>query len=123
MIKQLATVVYYVPDLSKEKQWLKQIFDITPYFDEPFYVGYDVGGYELGVLSGEKPASNHIVAYWRVDNLQQALSEYESRGAQMGDKMEDVGDGILVATIVDPFGNHFGIIENPHFKVPELIKE
>jgi hypothetical protein len=27
-----------------------------------------------------------------------------------------VGGGICVATVTDPFGNIFGIIENPHFK-------
>lgn len=26
-----------------------------------------------------------------------------------------VGEGIRVATVTDPFGNAFGVIENPHF--------
>jgi hypothetical protein len=29
-----------------------------------------------------------------------------------------VGEGIKVASVRDPFGNIFGIIENPHFKLP-----
>jgi hypothetical protein len=29
----------------------------------------------------------------------------------------DVGGGIRVATVLDPSGNVFGIIENPHFKI------
>ncbi len=33
--------------------------------------------------------------------------------------MEDVGEGIRVATVGDPFGNVIGIIENPHFALPD----
>jgi hypothetical protein len=32
--------------------------------------------------------------------------------------VQDVGDGIKVATVADPFGNLIGLIENPHFKLP-----
>ncbi len=31
----------------------------------------------------------------------------------------DVGDSIRVATVTDPSGNIIGIIENPHFALPE----
>jgi hypothetical protein len=31
-----------------------------------------------------------------------------------------VGGGIKVASVQDPFGNLFGIIENPHFKPSEV---
>lgn len=122
MIKQLATTVYYVKDLDEAKEWLFNVFSIKPYFDEPFYAGYDVGGYELGLLPGERPPSNNIVSYWRVDNIQQAIETYISRGAEAGESIEDVGEGVKVATIVDPFGNHFGIIENAHFKIPVCEK-
>jgi len=31
--------------------------------------------------------------------------------------VRDVGGGIKVAVVKDPFGNALGIIENPHFQV------
>jgi hypothetical protein len=31
------------------------------------------------------------------------------------DPITDVGQGIRVAAVIDPFGNRFGLIENPHF--------
>jgi hypothetical protein len=31
--------------------------------------------------------------------------------------VQDVGGGIRVATVKDPFGNVLGIIENPHFQI------
>ena len=35
--------------------------------------------------------------------------------SDMDEALRDVGEGIQVATVRDPFGNVFGIIENPHF--------
>ena len=48
----LRTVIYHVPDLPRAKEWYAKAFGVKPYFDEPFYVGFSVGGYELG-LEGE----------------------------------------------------------------------
>jgi hypothetical protein len=38
-------------------------------------------------------------------------------GAETVSEITDVGDRIEVAVFKDPFGNSFGIIENPHFKI------
>ena len=45
----LATVIYQVPDLDRAKAWYAQAFGQAPYFDQPFYVGFEIGGYELGL--------------------------------------------------------------------------
>jgi predicted enzyme related to lactoylglutathione lyase len=38
-------------------------------------------------------------------------------GGKLVSDVQDVGGGIKVATVADPFGSHFGVIENPHFDV------
>ena len=38
-------------------------------------------------------------------------------GATVDEEVQDVGGGIKVAKVKDPFGNAFGIIENPNFKL------
>jgi hypothetical protein len=53
-MKGLRTVGYKVSDLSAAKAWYTQAVDVKPYFVEPFYVGFNVGGYELGLLPEEK---------------------------------------------------------------------
>ena len=45
----LATVIYQVPDLAAAKAWYTRAFGQAPYFDQPFYVGFEIGGYELGL--------------------------------------------------------------------------
>ena len=48
MIQGPPTVVYKVPDLDKAKAWYARVPGLEPYFAEPFYVGFRVGGFELG---------------------------------------------------------------------------
>jgi predicted enzyme related to lactoylglutathione lyase len=118
MIKGLATAIYQVPDLERAKAFYTAAFQQSPYFDEPFYVGYNIAGYELGLhpdLTLSKPGPGGSVAYWRVDRVDAAVTHFTSTGATMVSEVQDVGEGIKVATVADPFGNLIGLIENPHF--------
>ena len=56
MIKGLATVIYPVTDLDRAKAWYAKAFGQAPYFDQPFYVGFNIAGYELG-LDPNQPAA------------------------------------------------------------------
>lgn len=112
----LATVIYPVPDLSRGKAWYAEAFGQQPYFDQPFYVGFEIAGYELGLLPDEgRPSADGGVAYWRVDEIDGAIARFTAAGATIVSEAKDVGDGIKVATVADPFGNSIGLIENPHF--------
>jgi predicted enzyme related to lactoylglutathione lyase len=59
-----------------------------------------------------------VVAYWGVDDADAALKHLLQHGAARNEDLQDVGGDIKVATFKDPFGNVFGVIENPHFKLP-----
>jgi predicted enzyme related to lactoylglutathione lyase len=113
------TVGYYVSDLVAAKRWYAQVLEVEPYFDEPFYVGFDVAGYELGLQPAEganQPGAGGSVALWGVDDADAAFARLLELGATPRDGVQDVGGGIRVASVNDPFGNVFGIIENPAFK-------
>jgi predicted enzyme related to lactoylglutathione lyase len=116
MFQGLRTVIYPVDDLEKAKAWYSQVLKIRPYFDKPFYVGFNVGGFELGLdpdIDGSSRGG--LVAYWGVADASAALQRLLARGATAHSPVQEVGDDIRVATVTDPFGNVFGIIENPHF--------
>jgi predicted enzyme related to lactoylglutathione lyase len=114
----LRTVKYVVPDLARAKQWYADAFGVPPYFDEPFYVGFNIGGFELGLdpdTTTLQPGVAGSVAYWGVADARAAVARLEGLGATVLEPLQDVGDGILAATLRDPFGNALGLIENPHF--------
>ena len=43
MLLGLRTAIYRVDDISKAKDWYTKMLGFGPYFDEPFYVGFNVG--------------------------------------------------------------------------------
>ena len=116
----LRTAIYHAPDLTEAKAWYSKILDIEPYFDQPFYVGFNVGGYELG-LDPDPPSADGaggVIVYWGVSDVEVALKRLFSLGASERTNVQDVGEEIRLATVLDPFGNVFGMIENPYFKIP-----
>ncbi len=117
MFLGLRTVIYPAPDLAAAKAWYAALLDQDPYFDQPFYVGFNVGGYEFG-LDPNADVAVGPVAYWGVTNADEALARLVADGATAESAVNDVGDGIRVATVRDEAGNVLGIIENPHFKLP-----
>jgi predicted enzyme related to lactoylglutathione lyase len=123
MFLGLRTVKYEVQDVAKAKEWYSKVFGVQPYFDEPaYYVGYNIGGYELGLVPEPKaPAKRDAagVAYWGVEDIRASYKRLLDLGATSVSDVQDVGGGILVAELRDPFGNVLGIIYNPHFKVGE----
>ena len=115
MILGLRTAIYPVTDLAAAKHWYTQVLGVAPYFDEPFYVGFNIGGYELGLDPNSPSGGGGTTAYWGVPNADDAMAYMLSIGGTEEVAAHDVGEGIKVGTILDPFGNRVGIIENPHF--------
>jgi predicted enzyme related to lactoylglutathione lyase len=119
MVLGLRTVIYRVDDLDKARAWYRDAFEVDPYFDEPFYVGFNIGGSELGLdpdVSEGAPGPGGSVAYWGVDPIEPTFERFLKLGATPISPVKDVGGGIKVASVADPFGNLIGLIENPHFQ-------
>jgi catechol 2,3-dioxygenase-like lactoylglutathione lyase family enzyme len=110
----LRTVIYPAPDLAAATAAWTQILGFPPYFEQPFYVGYEVGGYELGLLPDADPADGALV-YWGVDDVAGAVAELTALGASEHVAPSEVGDGIVTATVRLPSGPIVGLIHNPHF--------
>ncbi len=120
MFLGLRTAIYPVTDLNRAKAWYTQVLGVEPYFDQPFYVGYSVGGFELGLLPDGTPGIDGPQPLWGVSNANEEIKRLLSLGATQLEAVTDVGEGIKVAAVRDPFGNRLGIIENPKFKGSEL---
>ncbi len=119
MFQGLRTVTYGVNDIEQAKKWYSTVLDIEPYFDQPFYVGFNVGGFELGLNPDTKPGTTGPIAYWGVVNADTVWKRLIELGAQKHEPIQDVGEGIRIGSVTDPFGNTLGIVENPHFSLTE----
>ena len=117
MFLGLRTVIYPTADLAASKAWFSGVVGRPPYFDQPFYVGFEVGGYELSLSPTMDPAEGPLT-YWGVPDCDVALARLVATGATVHEDVTAVGDGIRVATVLEPGGARLGIIENPHFELP-----
>jgi hypothetical protein len=84
---------------------------MEPYFDEPFYVGFQVGGFELGLLPQGESSTAGVQPLWGVADIETAFKRLPFLGAESLEPVTDVGEGIKVAAVKDPFENRFGIIK------------
>lgn len=113
MFTKLRTVIYHVDNLEAAKSWYQHVTRVLPYFEAPFYVGFDINGCELGLdpdLSMVQ-RGNQSVAYWAVDDIDVSVRDLLKAGAVLLDPIKEVGGGIRVAVVEDPFGNAVGVIE------------
>ena len=118
MLLGLRTAIYRTPDLAQGKLWYTKVLGFAPYFDQPFYVGFNVGGFESGLLPDAM--QNTVGVYWGVKGIDGVYARRPELGATPRTEITDVGDGIRAGDVLDPFGNVFGVIENPHFNINEV---
>lgn len=114
----LRTVVHHVTDLARARDWYARAFGVAPYFDQPFYVGFQIGGFELGLdpdCSRVQPGEGGSAAYWGVAEIDLAYESFIESGATALEPPHEVGGDIRVAMVADPFGNAIGLIQNPSF--------
>lgn len=116
-LQGLRTVIYPVADLAAAKEWWAGLLGEQPYFDEAFYVGFNVAGYELGLLPGQDPADGALT-YWGVESVDDAVSAATGAGAEVHTPASEVGGGIITATVRVQSVGIVGFIHNPNFSLP-----
>src|SRR5256886_16618267 len=116
MMLGLRTVIYHVSDLERAKAWYSKAFGVEPYFDESFYVGLNVGGYELGLdpdTKGVAPGAGGAVAYWGVPDVDAAVRHFTAAGAHPQAPGPGARGDLGPATLAAPLGHTLGLISNP----------
>ncbi|MBL6447764.1 VOC family protein [Fulvivirga sp. 29W222] len=116
-----ADLFYRVSDLKAATAWYTKAFQVTPYFNESFYVGFNIAGYELGLIPEEKAPetkAESVMTYWGVSDVEKEYQRFIDLGAKHCEKPHNVGGEIVVGAVKDPWDNVVGIIYNPEFKLP-----
>jgi len=123
VLKGLATVNFYATDHESAKKWYSEFLGIEPYFNVPGYFEFRIGDYqqELGIIEssyapeGYSTNPSGAIAHWHVDDLKATLDRLIALGATEYEPIIDRTQGFVTASVVDPFGNILGIMQNPHY--------
>ncbi len=111
----IRSVIYKVTDIDVAKKFYQSAVGKPPYFDQPFYVGFDIDGQEVGLdpdVSKFGPGPGGAVAYWKVIDIHAVYARLTADlGGSPIEEPADVGGGIQVAVVADPFGNLVGLIQ------------
>lgn len=111
----LRTLIYPSNDLEADKKWWADVLGFAPYFDQLFYVGFNVGGYELG-LDPNASMTDGPRTYFGVDDVQAAVDYFVAHGCSVHEPPFNTGGDIVVATVKKPNAQLLGLMYNPHFK-------
>lgn len=126
VLRGLATINFYVTDHQAAKKWYTELLGIEPYFSVPGYTEFRIGDYqhELGIIDstfapdGATKATAGAIAYWHDGDLKATLDKLISMGATQYQPIIDRSGGkgnFVTASVVDPYGNIFGIMTNVHY--------
>jgi predicted enzyme related to lactoylglutathione lyase len=107
------TIIYPVRDLAKAKALFTAIVGEKPPMDQPYYVGWNVAGQDIGLdPNGHAQGMTGPLAYWHVDDIAGSLEALLAAGAEAAQPVKDVGGGKLIASVKDADGNVIGLIQD-----------
>ena len=123
ILKGLTTVSFFATEHEKAVKWYSDFLETEPYFNMPGYSEFRIGDYqhELGIIDSKFAPENMsikptgAVDFWHVDNLQVTLDRLLSMGAKEFAPIADRSEGFITGSVVNPFGNILGIMQNPHY--------
>jgi uncharacterized protein len=107
------TILFPVTDLAAAKAVYTELLGVAPAVDEAYYVGYEAGGQHIGLVpNGAANGMTGPTVHWHVDDIAAALDGVVQAGATELSPARDVGGGRLVATVRDPDGNVFALLQD-----------
>ena len=114
MTAGVKTVIYPVRDLTAAKALYDELLGTEPVMDQPYYVGYRIGGQDIGLdPHGHGRGMTGPVAYWHVPDIHTSLQALLDAGARAQQGITDVGGGKLVGSVTDADGNVIGLVQEP----------
>ncbi|MEU3253417.1 VOC family protein [Streptomyces sp. NPDC006997] len=114
MTEAANTIIYPVKDLDRAKGLFSALLGVDPYADEPYYVGFRVGGQDVGLdPNGHAKGMTGPVPYWPVADIRGSLAALLAAGSEPVQDVQDVGGGKLIAFVKDADGNLVGLTQNP----------
>lgn len=110
MSSAINSTVIPVSDIGKAKAHYQALFGVEPHTDTPYYVGFNVGGHEVGLNpQGHKSGQTAPTPFVDVDDIEERFTALVDSGAEAVQKPTNVGGGTQIATLKDADGNIVGL--------------
>lgn len=111
-MNKLENIVYTVSDIDSAKAIHTALLGVEPHTDQPYYVGFNVGGVEIGLTPKQPDATIGAVPHFLVENLEVSLEELQGAGATVSVEPRSVAPGTRVAAVTNGDGITLGLIES-----------
>ena len=105
-LPSMTTIVYAVTDLDAAKAAFTTVLG-DPHTDQPYYVGYNVEGFEVALAPGD--VAGGPVAFADVDDLDATRATLLAAGATERDAPRQVAPDARVCVLADADGNPIGL--------------
>jgi predicted enzyme related to lactoylglutathione lyase len=106
MSSTIRSLVIPVSDLDAAKAVYTTLLG-DPHTDQPYYVGYNVGGFEVALTPGD--VAGGPVAYADVEDLDATRETLLAAGATERSAPNSVAPETRVCVLADPDGNPIGL--------------
>lgn len=128
MLRGISTVSFYADDVAAASEWYARVLGTGAYFTREVggslaYAEFRIGDLqqELGIIDsrfapgGQPPQPGGALVYWHVDDVRAATDQLLALGATTFEAVTERGPGFVTASVVDPFGNVLGVMQNAHY--------
>ena len=106
MSPTIRSLVVPVSDVDAAKKVYAALYG-DPHTDQPYYVGFNVGGFEIALNPARDTETT--VAYADVEDLDQTREALLAAGASEQVAPREVAPGARICVLADPDGNPIGL--------------
>lgn len=114
MFRQVAELMYFVPNRLEAANWYAQLFEVElTRLADPDHFYLQIGGQEVWFHQADckvYAGTAGCVPYWQVEDFDRALERAIDLGALLYRGPLDRQDGTYMCQVKDPFGNLMGMV-------------
>jgi len=119
----VGNVFYFVADLESAIDWYSARLGRQPVVRGGALAAFDIDGGRLTIHAADEyntPGPAGPAAYWRVDDVDAVVAEWQRHGAVAHRGPKTVFTGERLCQLLDPFGNLFSVRQNPSALEPPI---
>ncbi|MGH2365214.1 MAG: VOC family protein [Chloroflexota bacterium] len=101
-----------VSDMARAARFYKQAFNLTAAMESPYWSEFSLATNVILALHGGMQGGIEMGLGFEVEDVSSAVAEVEAAGGRVFAPVEDKpNEGIRIATVTDPDGNHIRIAQ------------